>query len=68
MSTPEDKTIVQLMLARAGLPVSELELDKLTSAYSQQQPGIESLYKVAATRYEAPCLQFTPTPTFADWG
>ena len=61
-------TIVKLMLDRAGLPVTDAELAKLTEAYTQQQAGIESLYKVAAARYEAPCLHFTPTPTFADWG
>jgi hypothetical protein len=56
------------MLERAGLPVTDAELAKLTEAYTQQQTGIESLYKVEAARYEAPCLHFTPTPTFADWG
>jgi hypothetical protein len=61
-------TIVKLLLERAGLPVTDAELAKLTEAYTQQQAGIESLYAVAATRYEAPCLHFTPTPTFADWG
>jgi len=61
-------TIVKLMLERAGLPVTDAELAKLTEAYTQQQTGIESLYKVDAARYEAPCLHFTPTPTFADWG
>jgi hypothetical protein len=68
MTTPDHQTIVKLMLDRAGLSVSEAELAKLTDAYSQQQPGIESLYKVEAARYESPCLHFTPTPTFADWG
>jgi hypothetical protein len=67
MSTPEAQAIVKLMLARAGLPVSDVELQKLTDGYAQQQSGIESLYSVAAARYEAPCLHFTPTPTFADW-
>jgi len=68
MTTAQDPTIVKLMLARAGLPVTDTELVKLTDAYAQQQAGIESLYHVAAARYEAPCLHFTPTPTFAEWG
>jgi hypothetical protein len=68
MSTPEDQTIVKLLLDRAGLPASDAELSKLTDAYAVQQSSIESLYSLAATRYEAPCLHFTPTPTFADWG
>jgi hypothetical protein len=68
MATEDPQVIVKLMLDRAGLPVSEAELAKLTDAYSQQQAGIESLYKVEAARYESPCLHFTATPTFADWG
>ena len=67
-TTPDPQTIVKLMLDRAGLPASDAELAKLTDAYAQQQSGIESLYSLAATRYEAPCLHFTPTPTFAEWG
>ena len=67
MSTPQDTALVKLLLDRAGLPASDEELSKLTDAYIQQQAGIESLYAVAATRYESPCLHFTPTPTFADW-
>jgi hypothetical protein len=68
MSSPQDTSLVKLLLDRAGLPASDEELSKLTDAYIQQQAGIESLYAVAATRYESPCLHFTPTPTFADWG
>ena len=68
MTTSEATTIVKLLVDRAGLPASPAELKKLTEAYTKQQSDIESLYAVAATRYEAPCLHFTPTPTFADWG
>ncbi len=65
--TPDNATIVKMLMARAGLPASPEELERLTANYAQTQMGIESLYAVAAARYEAPCLTFNPTPTFVDW-
>jgi hypothetical protein len=67
-TTTEDAAIVKMLLDRAGLPASSDELAKLTAGYAKQQADIESLYAVAAARYEAPCLSFNPTPTFAEWG
>ena len=64
----DNATIVKMLMDRAGLPASEDELAKLTANYTQQQAGVESLYAVAAARYEAPCLTFNPTPEFAEWG
>jgi hypothetical protein len=63
-STP----IVELMLARAGLPASPDELKEFVKAYDLQLAGIESMYAVEATRYESPALAFNPTPSFSDWG
>ena len=64
----DNATIVKMLMDRAGLPASDEELAKLTANYDMQQAGIESLYAVAAARYEAPCLSFNPTPVFAEWG
>jgi hypothetical protein len=62
-STP----VVELLLARAGLPVSADELVAFVAAYEQQLAAVESLYAVEATRYESPALAFNPTPSFVDW-
>jgi hypothetical protein len=61
-STP----VVQLLLARAGLPVSAKELVAFVAAYEQQLAVVESMYAVEATRYESPALAFNPTPSFVD--
>jgi hypothetical protein len=63
-STP----IVELLLARAGLPASGEEVGAFVRAYDQQLAAIESLYALQATRYESPALAFNPTPSFAEWG
>jgi hypothetical protein len=67
-TTPESAAIVKMLMDRAGLPASPDELAKLAAGYAKAQADIESLYAVAATRYEAPCLSFNPTPIFAEWG
>jgi hypothetical protein len=67
-TTPQTATLVKMLMDRAGLPASVEELEKLSAGYGKQQADIESLYAVAAARYEAPCLSFNPTPIFADWG
>ena len=67
-TTSEDATMVKMLMDRAGLPASSDELAKLTAGYAKQQADIESLYAVAAARYEAPCLSFNPSPIFAEWG
>jgi hypothetical protein len=68
MHVSDADTVVRTMLAEAGLPAGEDEIEALVRAYPAFKAGIESLYAVEAARYESPALHFDPAPVFADWG
>jgi hypothetical protein len=63
----DDRAIVTTLLGEAALPASPDEIASLARVYRKLRAGIESLYAVADARYESPCLNFDPNPTFADW-
>jgi hypothetical protein len=65
--TPDVRNVVAVLLAGSGLHPSDEEFEILAAAYPMHKEGIESLYAVVETRYEAPALVFDPTPVFADW-
>jgi hypothetical protein len=65
---PEDTDhTVRTLIAAAGLSPSEEEMAILIAGYPAFKEGIEALYAVPETRYAAPALVFSATPTFADW-
>ncbi|GAA2146868.1 hypothetical protein [Actinomadura napierensis] len=49
---------VGLLLSRARLPLSAVELAELAASYPLQQAGIEALYAVPEARCVEPTLRF----------
>jgi hypothetical protein len=58
---------VGLLMSRAALPLSALELAELAAAYPLQQAGVEALYAVPEARYADPALRFRADARMADW-
>jgi hypothetical protein len=65
--TADARSLVQVMLAAAGLRPSEAELAALVENYPAQRAGIESLYELPGARYEDHGLVFEADPPLADW-
>jgi hypothetical protein len=49
---------VGLLLSRARLPLSAVELAELAASYPLQQAGVEALYAVPEARYVDPAMRF----------
>jgi hypothetical protein len=56
-----------VLLGLAGLPAFPEERETITASYEQLRAGIDSMYRMEATRYIDPALRFDADPTFADW-
>jgi hypothetical protein len=59
--------IVKTMLAVAGLPASDAEIEAYTPAYEMQRLAIDALYEVPEARYVDPALRFRAQGRIEDW-
>ena len=64
---PEEAALVKMLLASAGVPATDLEIELVTSQYGKLREMIGMLYAVEEARYESPAMHFTATPIFAEW-
>jgi len=60
MSTPDDRTIVESLLAMNGLTPTPAEVDKLVAGYAPSRAAAETLYTMPGVRYEVPAITFDP--------
>ncbi|KQX19632.1 hypothetical protein [Sphingomonas sp. Root1294] len=60
-------TIVDAMLAAAGLHPEPADRDELIVTYAMFRPAIEALYTVPQARYEVPALAFQAAPKLKKW-
>ncbi|HEY1831430.1 MAG TPA: hypothetical protein VGG38_14440 [Acidimicrobiales bacterium] len=65
---PDEAALVKMLLAMAGVPATEEEIELVISQYARLKGMIDVLYAVEEARYESPALHFTATPTYAEWG
>jgi hypothetical protein len=64
---PNEAALVKMLLASAGVPATDEEIELVTTQYGRLKGMIEILYAVEEARYESPALHFTATPTYAEW-
>lgn len=68
MTEISDASIVDVMLAAAGITVSAKERQRLTDMYGMHRPGIAAMYALPDVRYESPALVFQAAPNLDTWG
>jgi hypothetical protein len=56
-----------MLLAAAGLPASEEEVQALAAQYPAIRAGADALYAPPAGRYVDPALRFHADATITDW-
>lgn len=66
-STEEHREEVRRLLARAGLPASETEIDKLAAGMPLHEDQVKQLWAVEAARYGEPALIFQAAPSLDAW-
>ncbi|WUH99974.1 hypothetical protein OHR68_41915 [Spirillospora sp. NBC_00431] len=60
---------MRMLLAAAGLPASDDEIDELAAGYTQLRAAVDALNAVPAARYGEPALRFRASAEVVeDWG
>ena len=69
MSSPaeQDREEVSRLVARAGLPASADEIDKLAAGLPLQRQLLKQLWAVEDARYAEPALIFQADPSLEAW-
>ena len=67
-AAPDEAALVKMLLASAGVPATDEEIDLVITQYGRLKVMIDVLYAVEEARYESPALHFSATPTYAEWG
>lgn len=62
MTTHDDRTLVDHLVARSGLPVSPEELDALVASAGAVQEAVRRLYAVPMDHETEPALVLTLVP------
>jgi len=63
----EDRDEVRRLLAQAGLPASEAEIDKLAAGLPLHREQLKQLWAVGEARYGEPALIFQAAPALDTW-